>query len=82
MKCDVHQCLIMINNYFKFHEILFKGYVDMVNFMDMGELYKRPAFVLIPRFIYTIYMCVCMLQFIKNKVCLNQFYGCKSIKGL
>ena len=39
---------------------------------------KRPAFVLIPRFIvFYIYVCVCMLQFIKNKICLNQMavYG-------
>ena len=38
MKRDVHQHLIVINNYFKFHEIRFKDFVDMVNFVDFKSI--------------------------------------------
>ena len=38
MKRDVHQRFLVISIYFKFHEIRFRGYVVLVNFVDFKSI--------------------------------------------
>ena len=38
MKLDVHQRLIVIYIYYKFHEIWFRGYLVIANYMDFKSI--------------------------------------------
>ena len=38
IKLDVHQYLIVIYIYFKFHKIQFKGYLVIANYMDFKSI--------------------------------------------